>query len=153
MSDQRHIPLTKLRNLASARGFELQRVREEHSHRKVLYRDTRGRRRYVELYVRPGAVAGWLVRELDDTRRILDAAATQRVSYFRCSCGTYLTRDGRRPTVPSEADPEVLTLGIGVCDACRGTPWDATVHYIDGESAGETRSRIGELPAAQGGAV
>jgi len=70
-----HIPLAKLRNLASARGFELQRVREEHTHREVLYRDTRGQRRYFAVYVRPRAVAGWLVRELDDTRRILDAAA------------------------------------------------------------------------------
>lgn len=69
------IPLAKLRNLARTRGFELQRVREEHSHREVLYRDTRGQRRFFAVFVRPGAVAGWLQRELDDTRRILDAAA------------------------------------------------------------------------------
>lgn len=74
MAADRHIPLAKLRNLAKARGFELHRVREEHSHREVLYRDTRCEKRYFEVYVRPGAVAGWLVRELDDTRRILDEA-------------------------------------------------------------------------------
>ena len=66
------IPLAKLRNLGRARGFDLERVREEHSHREVLYRDTRGRRRYVAVMVRPGAVAGWLQRELDSARRALD---------------------------------------------------------------------------------
>lgn len=74
------ISIAQLRNLARARGFDLRRVREEHTHREVLYRDTHGTRRYVAVMVRPGSVAGWLERELDEARRALDAAPRTEAS-------------------------------------------------------------------------
>lgn len=97
-----------------------------------------------------GRFRGWASRaqELRAARQNrVDAQA--RTGYFQCCCGTYLDRLTRQPVEPTEADPKILTLGILQCAACKDTQWDVFAHYIDGETAGETRRRIGYHPGSR----
>lgn len=97
-----------------------------------------------------GRFRGWSVRveELREARENR-AQAQARTGYFQCCCGVILDRLTRQPVEPAEPDPEILTLGILQCAACKDTPWDVFAHYIDGETAGETRRRLGYHPSAR----